>query len=76
MTLGRRGVAFVAGGSRLVAYIIISQHPPWGVVVIAGVLAAFGEGLSSVQTRILELWRKLSPLIRMVETRPGMPGSA
>ncbi|MCJ1256901.1 hypothetical protein MMC24_004726 [Lignoscripta atroalba] len=45
MTLGQRGVAFLGPGVRLLSYIIISQHPPYPVLVLAFVLAGFGNGL-------------------------------
>lgn len=45
MSLGQRGVAFLAPGLRLLAYIVISQHPPYPVLVLAYILAGFGIGL-------------------------------
>lgn len=45
ITLGRRGVAFLGPGLRLLAYIIISQHPPYALLVLAYMLAGFGVGL-------------------------------
>ncbi|MCJ1339471.1 hypothetical protein MMC09_004761 [Bachmanniomyces sp. S44760] len=45
MTLGQRGVAILGPGFRLTAYILISQHPPYPVLVLAFVLASFGNGL-------------------------------
>ena len=45
MTLGQRGVAYIAPGVRLVGYIIIAQHPPYAVLVLAFILAGFGNGL-------------------------------
>ncbi|KAI1757914.1 major facilitator superfamily domain-containing protein [Xylaria castorea] len=43
---GRRGVAFVASCSHLVAYIVIAVHPPYPVLVIAFALAGFGNGIA------------------------------
>ena len=45
MTFGQRGIAILGPGVRLIAYIVISQHPPYPVLVIFFILAAFGVGL-------------------------------
>ncbi|KAI1819463.1 putative MFS transporter [Xylaria intraflava] len=45
-TAGRRGVAFVASCSHLVAYVVIAVHPPYPVLVIAFALAGFGNGIA------------------------------
>ena len=45
MTFGQRGVAFISPGVRIIAYIIISQHPPYPALVIAFILAGFSNGL-------------------------------
>lgn len=45
MVFGQRGIAFLGPGVRLIAYIIISQHPPYGLLVVAFILAGFGNGL-------------------------------
>lgn len=45
MTLGQLGIAYIAPGVRLVAYIVISQHPPYPVLVLVFLLAGFGNGL-------------------------------
>ena len=45
MRLGRRGVAFLGPGVRLIAYIVICQHPPYAVMVVFFILAGFGNGL-------------------------------
>ncbi|KAH8130625.1 hypothetical protein FP744_10003789 [Trichoderma asperellum] len=42
---GRRGVAATATGAYMLAYIGLSQHPPFGVVVCLLVLTGFGSGL-------------------------------
>lgn len=44
-TAGRRGVALLSTGCYTVAYIGISQHPPFGAVVGLLVLTGFGSGL-------------------------------
>lgn len=45
MRLGQRGVAFIGPGARLISYVTISQHPPYSVLVLAFILAGFGNGL-------------------------------
>ncbi|UKZ58921.1 uncharacterized protein TrAtP1_000243 [Trichoderma atroviride] len=42
---GRRGVAAAATGAYILAYIGLTQHPPFGVVVCLLVLTGFGSGL-------------------------------
>ncbi|KAI2636662.1 putative MFS transporter [Xylaria nigripes] len=46
LRVGRRGVAFVASCSHLVAYVIIAVHPPYPVLIVAFALAGFGSGIS------------------------------
>ncbi|KAK5626066.1 hypothetical protein RRF57_001781 [Xylaria bambusicola] len=46
LRLGRRGVAFVASLSHLVAYVTIAVHPPYPVLVVAFALAGFGNGVT------------------------------
>lgn len=45
VVLGRRGVAFLAPGSRLIAYVVTTQHPPYPVLVLVFILAGFSNGL-------------------------------
>lgn len=45
MVLGRRGVAFLAPGARLIAYLVTSQRPPYPVLVLVFILAGFSNGL-------------------------------
>jgi MFS family permease len=42
---GQRGVAIIMSGSHLIAYLVISQHPPYPVLVVVFILAGFGNGL-------------------------------
>ncbi|PTB67635.1 MFS general substrate transporter [Trichoderma citrinoviride] len=42
---GRRGVALTATGAYVLAYLGLSQHPPFPVVVFLLVLTGFGSGL-------------------------------
>ncbi|KAL7944269.1 major facilitator superfamily domain-containing protein [Trichoderma barbatum] len=42
---GRRGVAATATGAYILAYLGLSQHPPFAVVVCLLVLTGFGSGL-------------------------------
>ena len=45
MKLGQRGIGYIAPGVRLVGYVIVAQHPPYAVLVLAFILAGFGNGL-------------------------------
>lgn len=45
MRLGRRGVAFLGPGVRLISYIVVCLHPPYAVMVIFFIFAGFGNGL-------------------------------
>ena len=42
---GQRGVALLMSTSHVVAYVAISQHPPYPVLVVVFILAGFGNGL-------------------------------
>lgn len=46
LKMGQRGVAFLSSGCHLVSYIIIAVHPPYPVLVIAFMLAGFGNGIA------------------------------
>ncbi|GJC81008.1 bypass of stop codon protein 6 [Colletotrichum liriopes] len=43
---GQRGIAVLASSCHIVAYVIISQHPPYPALVVVFILAGFGNGLS------------------------------
>ena len=43
--LGQRGVAIIGPTCHLVAYIVISFHPPYPVLVVVFVITGFGNGL-------------------------------
>lgn len=43
---GQRGVALLAPGCHLVAYIVNSLHPPYPVLVVSFIFAGFGNGLT------------------------------
>ncbi|KAI1100071.1 MFS general substrate transporter [Jackrogersella minutella] len=43
--LGQRGVAFLCSGCHFLSYIIIAVHPPYPVLVIAFMMAGFGNGV-------------------------------
>ncbi|KAI9724052.1 MAG: hypothetical protein M1812_000770 [Candelaria pacifica] len=45
MKFGQRGIAFIAPGAHLLAYILICIHPPYPVLVLAFMLAGFGNGV-------------------------------
>ena len=42
---GQRGVAFLGPAAHVLAYIVISLHPPYPVLVIAFIFAGFGNGI-------------------------------
>ncbi|KAE8345623.1 hypothetical protein BDV24DRAFT_108792 [Aspergillus arachidicola] len=44
--LGRRGVAWLAPGCHIIAYIVNCLHPPYPVLVVSFIFAGFGNGLS------------------------------
>ncbi|KAB8071885.1 major facilitator superfamily domain-containing protein [Aspergillus leporis] len=44
--LGRRGVAWIAPGCHLIAYIINCLHPPYPVLIVSFIFAGFGNGLA------------------------------
>lgn len=46
LKLGQRGIAIIASTCHIIAYIIISQHPPYPALVVVFILAGFGNGLS------------------------------
>ncbi|KAI1848832.1 hypothetical protein JX266_005260 [Neoarthrinium moseri] len=43
---GQRGVALLASGCHMIAYLIIALHPPYPVLVIAFMIAGYGNGLA------------------------------
>ncbi|KAM0276744.1 hypothetical protein ACHAQH_006455 [Verticillium albo-atrum] len=45
MKFGQRGIAILCGTCHLIAYIIVSQHPPYPVLVVVYSLAGFGNGI-------------------------------
>ncbi|KAI9889925.1 MAG: hypothetical protein M1814_004648 [Vezdaea aestivalis] len=45
MRLGQRGVALIGPGAHLIAYIVISFHPPYPVLVVIFIFAGFGNGI-------------------------------
>lgn len=46
LKFGQRGIAVLGALSHLAAYIIIATHPPFAVLVIAFMLAGFGNGIN------------------------------
>jgi cyanate permease len=46
MHYGQRGIGFVAGLCHIITYVVISQHPPFPVVVVINTLSGFGNGLT------------------------------
>lgn len=45
LKFGQRGVALLAPGCHVLAYIVIAVHPPYPVLVIVFAIAGFGNGL-------------------------------
>ncbi|GKU07654.1 bypass of stop codon protein 6 [Fusarium langsethiae] len=45
MKVGQRWIAFMCGGCHALTYLILSQHPPYPVLVLAYVLAGLGNGI-------------------------------
>ncbi|KAM0350650.1 hypothetical protein ACHAPU_003137 [Fusarium lateritium] len=45
MKIGQRWIAFMCGGSHAVTYLILSQHPPYPVLILAYALAGLGNGI-------------------------------
>lgn len=45
MKLGQRGVAYLGPVCHIIAYVVISQHPPYPVLVVVFILAGLGNGL-------------------------------
>jgi fucose permease len=43
---GQQGIAVIAPACHLIAYIVISVHPPYPVLVVIFTLAGFGNGLA------------------------------
>jgi fucose permease len=46
LTIGQRGVAAISSSCHLIAYLIMALHPPYPVVVIAFMIAGYGNGLA------------------------------
>ena len=44
--IGQRGVAIVGSTAHIAAYIIMCTHPPYAVLVVAAILAGFGNGVA------------------------------
>lgn len=45
LTIGQRGIGMICGGCHIGAYVIICLHPPYAVLVVAFILAGFGNGI-------------------------------
>ena len=45
MRWGQRGIAIIAPGLRTIAYLVICLHPPYPVLIVAFILAGYGNGL-------------------------------
>ena len=42
---GQRGIAMIAPSCKIVAYVVVSVHPPYPVLVVVYLIAGFGTGL-------------------------------
>ena len=45
-TFGQRGAAFLSPLCRIIAYILLSLHLPWPVIVVGLVICGFGNGIT------------------------------
>ncbi|KAG8672719.1 hypothetical protein FPOAC2_06121 [Fusarium poae] len=45
LKVGQRWIAFICGACHALTYLILSQHPPYPVLVLAYVLAGLGNGI-------------------------------
>ena len=45
MKFGQRGIAFIGPLSHLIAYIVISAHPPYPALIVIFAIAGFGNGI-------------------------------
>lgn len=43
--IGQRGIAIIASTCHLLAYVVISVHPPYPVLIVVFMLAGFGNGI-------------------------------
>ena len=48
MKLGQRGMAILGPAFRLLAYIVLSVHPPYPVAVVVFAFAGLGNGILDV----------------------------
>ncbi|KAK7212692.1 hypothetical protein V2G26_019870 [Clonostachys chloroleuca] len=46
MRFGQRGIAVICSLCHIAAYIVLSQHPPYPVLVVVFILAGFGNGVA------------------------------
>lgn len=44
---GQRGISLLCSGCHIAAYLIICMHPPYVVLVLAFILAGFGNGIGA-----------------------------
>lgn len=45
LKVGQRWIAFICGASHAICYLMLSQHPPYPVLVFAYVIAGLGNGI-------------------------------
>ncbi|KFH45604.1 Bypass of stop codon protein-like protein [Hapsidospora chrysogenum ATCC 11550] len=46
MSLGQRGVAFIAPLCHVLTYVVLAVHPPWPALVVINMISGFGNGLT------------------------------
>jgi fucose permease len=46
MSLGQRGVAFMAPLCHVLTYVVLAVHPPWPALVVVNMISGFGNGLT------------------------------
>jgi fucose permease len=46
MRFGQRGIAVICSLCHIAAYIVLSQHPPYPVLVVVFIVAGFGNGVA------------------------------
>ncbi|KAI5859309.1 MFS general substrate transporter [Durotheca rogersii] len=46
LKLGQRGVALMCSGCHILAYVLMAVHPPYPVMIVAFMIAGFGNGIA------------------------------
>lgn len=73
---GQRGVAFLGAGTRLISYIVVAVHPPYPVLVLAFILAGFGNGLEDAGwNAMISTMRNANQLLGLLHGFYGLGGT-